>query len=130
MTAALASNIVAEPRHENEVDHKLAPDEDVDPKYVYKREIVWRNVAMMTMLHGLAFYGLFAFAFDPEKPWWGGLIVDAMGRLSAIGVTAGSHRFSLLLLNKMEPLNNKQSLAPIDFGLIAPTRPDFRFALC
>lgn len=74
-----------------EVDH-YKKEEVADTKYVYKREIVWRNVVMMTVLHGLAIYGYVSFAFDPEKPWWGAFLLDAIARLGAIGVTAGSHR--------------------------------------
>jgi stearoyl-CoA desaturase (delta-9 desaturase) len=57
----------------------------------YKREIVWRNVISLSLLHIGAIYG-YCLSLDPSIPWFAFIVVDLIGRFCALGVLAGSHR--------------------------------------
>lgn len=59
---------------------------------VYKRQIVWRNVMAMFLLHAASAYGFFCCGLKPHIPWYSIIFLDVLARISALGVTAGSHR--------------------------------------
>lgn len=58
----------------------------------YKRQIVWRNVISMLLLHLAALYGYFCMAFNPDVPWHDMIYIDVIARIASMGVLAGSHR--------------------------------------
>ena len=58
----------------------------------YKRQIVWRNVISMFLLHLGALYGYVTMAFNPDIPWYSMILVDFIARFASMGVLAGSHR--------------------------------------
>lgn len=58
---------------------------------IYKRDIVWRNVISISLLHIGAIYG-YSLGLNPQIPWYAFIVVDFIGRFAAFGVLAGSHR--------------------------------------
>lgn len=67
-------------------------DDKPDSKVIYRRQIVWRNVIIMCIIHLLAFYSYFQFALSPSKPWHVFIWPDLIGRVASLGILAGSHR--------------------------------------
>lgn len=77
--------------HHHDDDQLELIKEKSKPKN-YKLDIVWRNVIGMIVLHVAAVYGYFTMAWNADKPWYGAIVIDTIGRISIIGVTAGAHR--------------------------------------
>lgn len=59
-------------------------------KTPYKRQIVWRNIALMTLLHTLAFYGVYHYFFTAK--WQSLFFTNFTTVLFGLGVTCGAHR--------------------------------------
>ncbi|KAH7638046.1 stearoyl-coa desaturase 5-like [Dermatophagoides farinae] len=66
--------------------------QESDNDNVYRRQIVWRNVIAMTILHLMAIYSYIYFGLDRRITWYVLFWPDILARISALGVLAGSHR--------------------------------------
>ncbi|UYV81167.1 SCD [Cordylochernes scorpioides] len=68
----------------------LEEESDKSRKEVFKAQIVWRNVILFIILHGLAFYGFYlAMKCSVVPSFWLGY---AYSHLGGWGITAGYHR--------------------------------------
>lgn len=88
----VSQRIIHKLDEEPDFDATDLKSETTDAPVHYKREIVWRNIFAMLMLHVGAVYGYWALAMDPGYPWYTALVPDTIGRLGALGVLCGSHR--------------------------------------
>lgn len=59
-------------------------------KTEYKIQIVWRNIALMTLLHSLALVGLYHYVFTAQYKTL--LYTNFTTVLFALGITCGAHR--------------------------------------
>jgi len=69
-------------------DHLDLQDESVTQEY--KREIVWRNIVIMTYFHLAALYGLYL--VFTEAQWKTTVAAFIMYWIGGLGITAGAHR--------------------------------------
>ena len=59
----------AEPELPELDDYCQVNETKAESEVPYKREIVWRNVISMFLLHLAALYGYVTMAFNPDIPW-------------------------------------------------------------
>ena len=77
--AALAASDDNQPKSDYLNKHDILK---VDTSVPYKREIVWRNVISMILIHFVALYSYFTMALTREGNWYFILYSDAIGRLA------------------------------------------------
>lgn len=88
-SSAIRTGVLSDDENLDYLTKEPENDED-NPKYNYKREIVWRNVILFLFLHIFALYGVYRI-FTSAKILTT-IFAFLLYQASALGITAGVHR--------------------------------------
>ncbi|CAG2116801.1 unnamed protein product, partial [Medioppia subpectinata] len=85
MTVKVGNGSIIDTNHDqiNTIDHIKKP-------VVYKRELVWRNIILMALLHSSAVYGLYLAVYAAQFKTI--MFMNFIALVSSLGIQCGAHR--------------------------------------